>query len=112
MTGSEIRGLIADLLQEVLGLPRLKKIPQRQCVSCREMKPKMELVRIVRTPAGEILVDPTGKKSGRGAYICLSEQCLREAVKKKKLERALEQAVPEAVVEVIREEMVRRCPKT
>jgi predicted RNA-binding protein YlxR (DUF448 family) len=111
VNGSNVRGLTAGLLREVPDLPRLKKVPQRQCVSCREMKPKMELIRIVRTPAGEVLVDPTGKKSGRGAYICLSEQCLREAVKKKKLERALEQAVPEAVVEAIREELVRRCPK-
>uniref|UniRef100_A0A7C2I399 YlxR family protein n=1 Tax=Ammonifex degensii TaxID=42838 RepID=A0A7C2I399_9THEO len=92
-------------------MPRRKKIPQRQCVGCREMKPKKELVRVVRTPAAEILVDPTGKKSGRGAYICFAERCLNEAVKKKRLERALEQVVPEEVIETIREELVRRCPK-
>ena len=67
-----------------------KKIPIRQCLGCRENKPKKELIRIVKSPEGEISVDITGKKSGRGAYICRDENCLRKAQKTKQLERALE----------------------
>ncbi len=92
-------------------MPPLKKIPQRLCVGCREMKPKREMIRIVRTPEEKIAVDPTGKMSGRGAYICPSEQCLAEALKRKRLGRALERTVTEQVVEAIREELMRRCPK-
>jgi hypothetical protein len=75
------------------------------------MKPKREMIRIVRTPEEKIAVDPTGKMSGRGAYICPSEQCLAEALKRKRLGRALERTVTEQVVEAIREELMRRCPK-
>lgn len=65
-----------------------KKIPQRMCVGCREMKEKRELIRIVRTEEGAVL-DPTGKKPGRGAYLCLDSQCLAKAEKSRGLERAL-----------------------
>ena len=92
-------------------MPRQKRIPQRLCVGCQEMKPKRELVRIVRTPDEKITVDPTGKMSGRGAYVCLSEECLSQAIKRKRLGRALERTIPEEVVQAIREELVRRCPK-
>jgi len=70
-----------------------KKIPVRRCVGCGEMKPKKELIRIVRSPDGEISADVTGKKFGRGAYICRSPECLKKAEKGKKLERAFECAV-------------------
>lgn len=70
-----------------------RKIPMRMCVGCREMKPKKELIRIVRSPEGAISVDKTGKASGRGAYICKSTACLDRARKIKALERALEHAV-------------------
>jgi len=69
------------------------------CVGCQEMKNKKELLRIVRTPNGEIILDATGKKAGRGAYICRSEQCLTTAVKEKKLEKALKQAIEANVYE-------------
>lgn len=70
-----------------------RKIPMRTCVGCFEVKPKKELIRIVRTPAGEILLDPGGKMSGRGAYICKSAECLKKAQKAKRLEKALEAEV-------------------
>jgi predicted RNA-binding protein YlxR (DUF448 family) len=69
---------------------KVKKIPQRTCLGCRSVKPKKELVRIVRTPDGGVIVDPTGKKSGRGAYICPSVQCLEKAFKGTLLGQALE----------------------
>lgn len=92
-------------------MQRPKRVPQRQCVGCREMKPKKELIRVVRTPGGQIAVDPTGKKSGRGAYICPSVDCLSGAVKGKRLQRSLEHPIPEEVLEAIREELIRRWPK-
>lgn len=67
-----------------------KKIPMRMCVGCRQMIPKKELLRIVRTPEGEIIFDSTGKKNGRGAYICPDVKCLKIAIKQKQLQRALE----------------------
>ena len=73
----------------------------RMCVGCREMKPKKELLRVVKTPEGEVLIDPTGKKSGRGAYICASSACLAKARKQKQLERAFECAVDAAAYEAL-----------
>ncbi len=75
-----------------------KKIPLRMCVGCRTMKPKKELFRVVRSPQGEITLDVTGKKSGRGAYVCPSSECLARAVKQKQLDRALETAVGEEII--------------
>lgn len=69
---------------------KVKKIPQRTCLGCKSVKPKKELVRIVRTPDGEVVVDPTGKKPGRGAYICPGSQCLEKAFKGALLVQALE----------------------
>lgn len=82
-----------------------KKIPMRQCLGCREMKPKRELIRVVRSPEGEISLDFKGKASGRGAYICPAPACLKQAIKAKALERAFSTQIPEAVYEKLNEEM-------
>ena len=78
-----------------------RKIPQRQCVGCQEMKDKKELLRVVRTPEGEILLDGRGKASGRGAYVCPDVACLKKARKSRALERALDTAIPEAVYDAL-----------
>lgn len=70
--------------------PKPKHIPQRTCIACRQEKPKRELIRVVRTLAGPLEVDPTGKKAGRGAYICANQRCWEIAFKRKALEHALE----------------------
>ena len=75
-----------------------KKIPMRQCLGCREMKPKPELLRVVRSPEGEISLDTRGKKPGRGAYICPNSECLRRAVKSRALRWALETKIPDEVM--------------
>ena len=82
-----------------------KKIPMRQCLGCNEHKPKTELIRILRTPEGEITLDTTGKKSGRGAYICPSADCLKKARKAKSLDRSLEVTIPEEVYDRLEKEM-------
>ena len=82
-----------------------KKIPQRQCVGCGEGKPKPELLRVVRDPDGNISLDFTGKKSGRGAYICRSLACLKKARKSKRLERSLECSIPEEVYDSMEREL-------
>lgn len=84
-----------------------KKVPQRMCVGCQTMKNKKELLRVVRSPEGEILLDPTGKKSGRGAYVCPTDTCLTKAVKEKRLERALEHSISPEVYEQLRAGLVR-----
>lgn len=76
---------------------RIKKIPQRKCVGCNEMKSKKELLRIVRSPNGEVSLDPTGKKNGRGVYVCPQRECIIKAVKEKRLEKALERPIGEEV---------------
>ena len=70
--------------------PKPRKMPMRMCVGCREMKPKKELLRAVRSPQGEVSLDPTGKKPGRGAYCCYNADCLRRALKQGQLDRQLE----------------------
>ena len=82
-----------------------KKKPMRQCLGCREMKPKRELIRVVRSPEGEISLDFKGKAPGRGAYICPAPACLKQAIKAKALERAFSTQIPEAVYEKLNEEM-------
>lgn len=72
-----------------------KKVPMRMCVGCREMKPKRELIRVVKSPEGAVSMDPTGRKPGRGAYVCKSAECLKRALKQKQLERAFECALGE-----------------
>ena len=74
-----------------------KKIPMRQCVACREMKAKKELVRVVRSPEGEISLDFRGKAPGRGAYVCPQAECLRRAIKSRALERGLDCQIPQEI---------------
>ena len=83
----------------------VKKVPMRQCVGCGEMKSKKEMMRILRTTENEIILDMTGKKNGRGAYICSSPECLKKAVKSKGLERALKTAVSAEVYEGLEREI-------
>lgn len=82
-----------------------KKIPMRKCVGCGEMKPKKEMLRILRTTEEEIVLDATGKKNGRGAYLCCSLDCFQKAVKNKGLERSFKQAIPADVYERLEKEM-------
>lgn len=86
-----------------------KKIPMRQCVGCREMKAKKDMIRVIRTAAeeekSEILLDTTGRKNGRGAYICPNSACLKAAIKNKGLERSFKMPIPKDVYEVLTKEM-------
>jgi predicted RNA-binding protein YlxR (DUF448 family) len=82
-----------------------KKIPMRKCVGCQEMKPKKELIRVLRDENGAFSLDTTGRKNGRGAYMCLSRQCFEKAVKTKGLERSFGQAIPKEVYEKLEREM-------
>lgn len=82
-----------------------KKIPMRQCTGCREMKPKKELIRVVRAPDGDISIDFKGKKSGRGAYVCHDIQCLKRAIKAKAFERAFDVQIPEDIYESLSRQM-------
>ena len=82
-----------------------RKIPLRRCTGCNEQKPKKALVRVVRSPQGEIALDRVGKMPGRGAYLCPSAQCLAKARKAKRLERALEAQIPPEVYERIEQEI-------
>jgi predicted RNA-binding protein YlxR (DUF448 family) len=86
---------------------RVKKIPMRMCVGCQEMKPKKELIRIVRTPESSIEIDPTGKKAGRGAYICPQVVCLEQAVKGKRLEKAFRHPVSPDIVTALKDGLVK-----
>ena len=80
---------------------KLKKTPMRMCVGCREMKEKKLLIRVVRSPEGEVSLDPGGKKSGRGAYVCRNAECLKRAIKQKQLERQLDVTLPAETVEAL-----------
>ena len=80
-------------------MPKVRKIPMRMCVGCREMKPKVELMRVVKPQEGECAIDRIGKAPGRGAYVCESAECLRKAQKTRALERALEARIEDAVFE-------------
>ena len=82
-----------------------KKIPVRQCLGCREMKPKPELIRVVRSPEGEVSLDFKGKKPGRGAYVCPDPACLQKARKSRALERAFSAPLPDAVWAALEEQM-------
>ncbi len=82
-----------------------KKIPMRMCVGCREMKPKSSLIRIVRTPEGEIKLDKTGKLNGRGAYLCQDEKCLQKAEKQKILSRTFGCTIGDEIYENLRKEL-------
>jgi uncharacterized protein len=84
---------------------KVKKIPLRMCTGCMEMKPKKELIRIVKTPEDEVSVDLTGKKSGRGAYVCKSTECLQKAFKTKRLSRNLDISISEEIYDKLKEEI-------
>lgn len=85
---------------------RKKKMPLRMCVGCGEMKPKQELVRVVKSPEGEISLDFTGRKPGRGAYVCKNAGCLKAARKARRLERAFSCKIPEEVYDRLEEELL------
>ena len=82
-----------------------KTSPQRQCIGCGEMKSKKEMIRVLKTPEGEFTLDATGRKNGRGAYLCPSMECLQKAVKGKGLERSFKMAIPKEVYETLEKEM-------
>ena len=83
----------------------MKNIPQRSCVGFNTVRPKSELIRIIRTAEGEILYDPTGRMNGRGAYLCNDTACLDKAVKRRSLERSLKSEVSDEIIEKIRKEI-------
>lgn len=89
-----------------------KKIPLRQCLGCREMKPKRELIRAVRSPEGEVSLDFRGRKPGRGAYVCPNPECLKKARKARALERAFSCQIPEEVWDALEREMQEAPPVT
>ena len=82
-----------------------KKVPMRQCTGCREMKSKRDMIRVIKTAENEICIDATGRKNGRGAYICPNMGCLKQAMKNRGLERSLKTAIPETVYQQLEEEM-------
>ena len=84
-----------------------KKVPMRKCVGCQELKSKKEMIRVLKTAEDGIVIDETGRKNGRGAYICPSMDCFRKAVKGKGLERSLKMAIPKEVYETLEKEMER-----
>ena len=85
-----------------------KKIPQRQCMGCRERKEKREMIRVVRSPEGNVSLDFGGKLNGRGAYLCPNPECLKRAIRSKALDRSLEVAIPEDVYARLEKEMEAR----
>lgn len=89
-------------------MAKQKKIPMRMCVGCRQMFPKKELLRIVSNENGSLELDSTGKKNGRGAYICAKSDCLRQAVKQKQLQRALESVLTEETINDLEIQIMRR----
>ena len=82
-----------------------KKIPMRQCLGCREMKPKRDLIRVVRSPEGVISIDAKGKAPGRGAYLCPDPECLRRAIRAKAISRAFDTEIPQEVYDSLLAEM-------
>ena len=82
-----------------------KKIPQRQCMGCRERKSKREMIRVVRSPEGNVSLDFGGKMNGRGAYLCPNMECLKKAIRSKALDRSLEVTIPEEVYDRLQKEM-------
>lgn len=83
-----------------------KKLPLRMCIGCNEMKSKKEMIRVLKTPEDEIVIDTTGKKNGRGAYICPSASCYQKAIKSKGLERSLKVGIPKDLIETLEKEMI------
>lgn len=85
---------------------KTRKIPMRMCLGCQEMKPKKELIRVVRTPEGTVELDPSGKRNGRGAYICPQVDCFKAAVKGKRFQKALEIELSPQVIEELERKLV------
>ena len=83
----------------------VRKVPMRQCTGCQEMKNKKEMIRVLKSAEGEILLDATGKKNGRGAYLCRNMDCLEKAIRSKGLERSLKVKIPEEVYGSLKEEL-------
>ena len=81
------------------------KVQMRKCTGCQEMKNKKEMIRVLKTPEDEIVLDATGRKNGRGAYLCFSRECLDKAIKNKGLERSLKTAIPPEVYDALKEEL-------
>ena len=86
-------------------MSQVRKVPMRQCIGCREMKSKKEMIRVLKTTEDEIVLDTTGKKNGRGAYLCFSRDCLEKAIRTHGLERSLKTAVPDEVYERLKKEL-------
>ena len=86
-------------------MSQTKKIPQRQCTGCGEMKNKKEMIRVIKTSDGQILLDRTGKQNGRGAYLCPNMDCLKKALKTKGLQRSLKTEIPEEVITQLMEDI-------
>ena len=86
-------------------MPKIKKIPQRMCVGCQQMKPKKLLIRVVRTPDETIEIDSTGKRTGRGASICPDPDCLNKALKGKRLEKALQRAITQEIMDTLKQRL-------
>ena len=93
------------MIGEVHMEKKVKKIPMRQCMGCNEHLPKLELLRVVRSPENQVSLDFTGKKSGRGAYICRSVKCLQKARRSRRLDRILECEIPEEVYDAMEQEL-------
>ena len=87
-------------------MEKIKKIPQRKCLGCMESFPKKELIRVVRTPEGEVCIDLKGKMSGRGAYICKKEACLKKAIKSKRIQTNLEVTISDELIESLSKELL------
>lgn len=83
-----------------------RKVPLRKCTGCGEMKSKKEMIRVIKTPEDNITIDATGKKNGRGAYICNSLECLRKASKSRGFERSLKTSIPKEVYEELERELI------
>lgn len=86
-------------------MSHVRKIPMRKCIGCQEMKSKKEMMRILKTTEDEIILDTTGRKNGRGAYLCFSKECFEKAVKNKGLERSLKMNIPQSVYESLKREI-------
>lgn len=82
-----------------------RKIPMRKCIGCQEMKSKKEMMRVLHTPEDTIVLDTTGRKNGRGAYLCFSKECFEKAVKSKGLERSLKMSIPDEVYDSLKKEI-------
>ena len=86
-------------------MANVKKVPLRKCIGCNEMKNKKEMIRVLKTTDNEIVLDATGKKNGRGAYLCFSKECLKNAMKNRGLERSLKRPIPQEVYESLEREL-------